>query len=160
MQSCGPRITENTGLRLATNFALSRKSCNYDTMQGYKCTFAFWPITASRLLVGIPLFFDIDNRLKGQRLTCLELMDGSFRNSFNGVDIPSNFVNGWITLKDNCNNTLAEFPMSRINQVLNGRKNFYFKSLPVDWSKSYIKLTSTAGLSSSGFLFNIWTVPN
>lgn len=158
MVTCGPRITENTGLRLAADFAASRKSCMYDTLQGYKCTFEFWPITESRLFVGIPLYFDIDNRLKGKKLTCMEMVDGSQRNSFNGVDIPSNFVNGWITLKDNCNNTLAELPLSRINQALNGSKNLYFKGLPVDWSKSYIQLTSTAGLSSSGFIFNIWTI--
>jgi hypothetical protein len=158
MQSCGPRITSNTGLQLAAEFAASRKSCNYDTLQGYKCAFEFWPITAGRLFVGQPLYFDIDNRLKGRKLTCMEMVDGSQRSQFGGVDIPTNFVNGWITLKDDCNNTLAEFPLSRINQVLNGRKNLYFKSLPVDWAKSYIKLTSTAGLSSSGFIFNIWTI--
>jgi hypothetical protein len=108
----------------------------------------------------VPMYFDRDNRLTGRPVTCIELLDGSFMASFGGVDNPSSFNNAWVVLRDDCGDLLTEFPVSRANRVLNGGKNFFLKKLPVDWGKSYMIFQNVAGLSSSGFFFNIWTVPN
>jgi hypothetical protein len=133
---------------------------DFDAMRGTEVTQVFFPMASGILFANVPLYFQRDNRLTGRKVTSMELVDGTQLATFGGVDMPSSFKNGWVVLRDNCDNLLAEFPMSKLNNVLNGGKNQFMRKLPVDWGKSFLFITDTTGLSSSGFLFNIWTVPN
>jgi len=159
MQSiyCKPSNT-SSGADYAEKMVARGLTNNYDTMQGDECTTLFYPITANRLYANVPIYFDKDKRLINKLLTCMELVDGSTLATYGGVDMPSSFKKAWVVLKDKCDNLLIEFPISKINRVLNGGKNVFFKTMPVDWSKSYIQLTDTSGLGSAGFLFRVWTV--
>lgn len=157
-QTCKPVSFYNSGSAMVKKLQAQHLICDFDSIQGHAFNTVFFPLTAPRLVANVPIYFTPDARLKNALFTCIELVDGSQLASYGGVDMPSSFKAGWIVLKDNCKNTIAEMPLSSLNRVLNGDKNRFFRKLPVDWSQSYIKLTSTAGLSSAGFLFRIWTV--
>lgn len=155
--NCTARSNASAGSQMVAKLEAMGCIVDYDHIQGNNCTTVFYPLTAARQYPRVPLYFDVDSRIEGKKLTCMELVDGSQIASYSGVDMPSNFTAGWITLRDNCNNILVEFPISKINRALNGGKNVFFGNLPVDWGKSSIHLTSVSGLSSAGFLFRIWT---
>jgi hypothetical protein len=158
MQACQPISFANSGSAMIKKLVAEHLICDFDTIQGHQFTTLFFPLTAARVVANVPIYLAPDARVKNQLFTCIELVDGSQLATYNGVDMPSSFTAGWLTLRDNCKNILAEMPLSSLNRVLNGDKNRFFRKLPVDWSQSFIKLTSTAGLSSAGFLFRIWTV--
>lgn len=159
VQRCAPQVIASTGAALSYKMQAQHLATDFNTLQGHSVGLMFFPLTAGRQYSLQPLYLDKDQRFMGKLLTCMEMLDGSqLGGSYGGVDIPSSFANGWITFKDECDNLLAELPLSRLNFVMNGGKNLFFRKMPVDWGKSYITLTSTAGLSSSGLLFNVWTV--
>jgi len=158
--NCTARSTASTGSALIAKQEAQHHIQDYDALQGYTCNLVFFPMRANRLFPNVPLFFDLDNRFLNQKITAIELFDGTQLASYAGVDLPSSFVSGWIVLKDECNNTLAELPLSKLNRVTNGGKNAFFRKLPVDWGKSFLRLTDVTGLSNAGFLFNVWTTPN
>ena len=155
---CPPRVTSGN----STGAVMMRKQVaggfiqDYDSIQGNHFVQHFYQMRASRLYPNVPLYFDVDQRLEGKRVSCIELVDGTQMGTFAGVDIPSSFNQAWVTLCNNCGDVLAELPISRFNRVLNGGKNLFFRAMPVDWSKSYITFQNVGSLSSSGFLFNIW----
>lgn len=157
IKACISRAYGSSGPAAINKLVAAGLVVDYDTNQGKNCVQYLLPLNGTRLLSKAPIYFDDFPSFQGKPLRSMELVDGSQMAVFGGVDIPSSLKVAWVVLKDDCNQTLAEFPISRLNRVLNGGKNLYFQNLPVDWRKSFVFITNTAGLSSSGLLFNIWT---
>jgi hypothetical protein len=157
ISGCRSRDQSSAGSAMMAHQEAMHHSQDYDAMRGHDFVQLFFPIDSTRNYANVPLYFVRDSRLYGKKLTAMEMVNNTQLASFGGKDMPSSYANGWIVLRDNCDNVLAELPLSRLNNVTNGGKNLFFRKLPVDWGKSYLHLTSTPG-TSIGFLFNIWTI--